>query len=162
MKELIVLLFVSVVLFFGIDPLKYHDQIAAVHEKLLQEQEKLEKVLNDATGKPDQKATALKQLGDFKTRIHGLVDTVKKVEKLDDDAFKNAFITYAKGMLQIADNEYKQIIEIGALTDEQMTEEKAKKEQELIKAINKKFDLLDDEFQKAQEQFAAKHDITLF
>ncbi len=164
MKKLTTLLFTSTILFLiscGVDPLKYHDQIETAHEKLIQEQEKLEKVLNEATGKPDQKAVAVKQLDAFKTRINGLIDTVQKVEKLDDDAFKNAFIAYAKEMLQIANNEYKQAIEIGTLSDEQMTEEKEKKEQELIETINKKFQQLDNDLQKSQGEFAAKHNITL-
>ena len=145
----------------GTSDLKYHDEIMAAHEKLMKAYEQVDKTMNEATGKPEKKEMAVKQVDDFKKRIEGLVDSVKMLDKVDDDAFKNAFVSYAQELKKLADTEYQELMGIVSLAEAQMTDEKAKREQKLIEDIQQKLDQMDDQLMKAQQDFAQKHNIQL-
>ncbi|ANE51843.1 LIC11966 family surface protein [Flavisolibacter tropicus] len=145
----------------GINSLKYHDEIYNAHEDLLKHYDKLDKTFNDQTGKPEGAAVLQKEITSFSTHTDSLIGKVKGIEKLDDDFFKTAFVSFATEMKGIVNTDYKSLTALITVKHEDFTEAMETQEAATIEAIKKKLEALNDVFLKQQEVFAKRYDITL-
>lgn len=145
----------------GIDSLKYHDEIYNAHEDLLKQYEKLDKTFNAQTGKPEGAGLLQKEITAFTTHTDSLITKVKGIEKLDDDFFKTAFISFATDLKGIVNTDFKNLTALTTVKPEEFTDAMELQEQATVEAINKKLDALNTSFLKQQEVFAKKYDLTL-
>ena len=123
--------------------------------------EQFDKTFNEQIGKPEGVGIIEKQMAAFSMHTDSLITKVQGIEKLDDDAFKAAFVTYANGVKGVVNTDYKAMTPLVTVKDEDFTEEMQTKADATIDAINKKLKGLDDVFEKEQVEFAKKYNIIL-
>lgn len=164
MRKLMTLLFLSAVLVScsSIDSSKYHYEIQAAHKGLLENYEQFYKTFNEQTGKPEATGIIEEQIAAFSVHTDSLITKIQGIEKLEDDAFKAAFVTYANGIKGIVNTEYKARMPFQTVKDEDFTKEMQTQEAAIINTTNKKLDGLDEMFRKKQKEFAKKYNIILY
>jgi len=145
----------------GVNPIQYNDEIIIAQEKLLEEQVKLEKAINAATGDPAQKEAAEKLVSEFEQKAQELIGRVNTLEKLDNDEFKQAFVKYTEGMVDVVKTDYKTMLDVASIKEEEFTEELGEREEDIMAQISSKLEKLDNDLEQAQDAFAKRHDIHL-
>lgn len=99
-------------------------------------------------------------LNDFIYQIETSLTAVKEIEEIDPDiSLKKAAISMFNAYLSIAINEYPEIIELKKLSDQEFTEDKEKRFNQLSSKINQILDKKNMEFSETQKKLSEKHKI---
>lgn len=99
-------------------------------------------------------------LNDFIYQIETSLTAVQEIEEIDPDiSLKEAAISMFNAYLSIAINEYPEIIELKKLSDQEFTEDKEKRFNQLSSKINQILDKKNMEFSETQKKLSEKHKI---
>lgn len=99
-------------------------------------------------------------LSDFIYQIETSLTAVQEIEEIDPDfSLKEAAISMFNAYLSIAINEYPEIIELKKLSDQEFTEDKEKRFNQLSSKINQILDKKNMEFSETQKKLSEKHKI---
>lgn len=99
-------------------------------------------------------------LNDFIYQIETSLTAVQEIEEIDPDiSLKKAAISMFNAYLSIAINEYPEIIELKKLSDQEFTEDKEKRFNQLSSKINQILDKKNMEFSETQKKLSEKHKI---
>lgn len=101
----------------------------------------------------------------FDDYVSFLDETLKKYEEMDafdeNDTFRKAMIDLLTTFKDVAENEYKDLVDIWSTDAENLTQQDFDDWDQLIEDIDDKEVEANDEFLKAQKDFAAEYEFTL-
>lgn len=140
------------------DAAEYNDKIIAQQSAVYDKEIALMNAMKDYTNQDGIKKAHEELISQSGTSI----ETVKKMDKFDGNTtFADAAVTLFETYKGLAVKEYKELIELYSLSDEEFTEEKEARADELIDAIDNGVTDGINKFKSAQEAFAAKYNIEL-
>ncbi|PKP04773.1 MAG: hypothetical protein CVU11_03415 [Bacteroidetes bacterium HGW-Bacteroidetes-6] len=140
------------------DAIKHNDGIVADQKKLLEMENDFVNTIVDG----DEIADIKKAYKEYNAFIE---ETLKKYEDMDEfdsnDTFRKAMLDLLKEFQDVANNEYKEMVDIYTMDAEDLTEDDFTRWEELAQIVEDKEGKANDSFLDKQKEFAKEYNFTL-
>jgi len=161
LKKIFLFIPISILLIScGQDVVKYNDALVNANERLLDAYDLYDSLSTEYIGDPAGKDKCENALANLMKIAKNEIAEAQKLEKVDEDAFKNHFIRFAEAMIN-HENDFKKLIYYNSIQSDVMTDEDRSMEEELYSKVFDNLDSLSGAFVDFQAEFAKKHKIEL-